>query len=39
VAKTILDDWNNSINQFVKVMPRDYKRILLQRKENLKEAI
>ncbi len=39
VAKGILDDWNNSLKDFVKVMPRDYKRILLQRKENLKEAI
>lgn len=39
VAKTILDDWKNSLSTFVKVMPRDYKRVLLARKEKLEEAI
>ena len=39
VAKKVLDGWSFTLNQFVKVMPRDYKRVLLQKKENLKEAI
>ena len=28
VAKDILDSWNTSVRQFVKVMPTDYKRVL-----------
>ena len=28
VASRILSDWQYSVNQFVKVMPRDYKRVL-----------
>ena len=28
VAKTILDNWRNTIHEFAKVMPIDYKRIL-----------
>ena len=28
VAKDILDSWNASVRQFVKVMPTDYKRVL-----------
>ena len=28
VAKKILDDWPNYQSQFIKVMPRDYKRVL-----------
>lgn len=28
VARKILDDWENEKNQFVKVMPTDYKRVL-----------
>jgi glutamate synthase (NADPH/NADH) large chain len=39
VALAILDDWKNSMSTFVKVMPRDYKRVLLARKEKLEEAI
>ena len=28
VAKAILADWESSLDKFVKVMPRDYKRVL-----------
>ena len=28
VAKRILKDWNNAVKNFVKVMPKDYKRML-----------
>ncbi len=34
-AKTILNNWEENIGKFVKVMPRDYKRVL----EALKQAI
>lgn len=30
VAKSILDNWENSLSQFVKVMPTDYKRVLAE---------
>ena len=30
VAKRVLDDWDNSLGQFVKVMPVDYKRALAE---------
>jgi glutamate synthase domain-containing protein 3 len=33
-AKEILADWDNQKTQFVKVMPREYRRILAQLKEN-----
>lgn len=36
VAETILDNWPESLEQFVKVMPTDYKRVLAERAE--KEA-
>ncbi|MCK5469185.1 MAG: glutamate synthase subunit alpha, partial [Cyclobacteriaceae bacterium] len=39
VAKAILDDWKNALSNFVKVMPRDYKRVLLAKKEKLEEAV
>ena len=32
VAKSILDDFQNQIKRFVKVMPHEYKRILEQKK-------
>jgi glutamate synthase domain-containing protein 3 len=32
VAKQILEDWDNAIGSFVKVMPRDYKRVLLEQR-------
>jgi glutamate synthase (NADPH/NADH) large chain len=39
VAKSILDNWKESLTKFVKVMPRDYKRVLMERKAKLEEAI
>ncbi len=33
VAKSVLDDWSNSIHQFRKIMPRDYARVLRERAE------
>jgi len=27
----VLEDWENSLSQFVKVMPTDYKRVLAER--------
>lgn len=39
VARAILDDWSESLNRFVKVMPREYKAALLTRQVSLKEAI
>ena len=35
VAEQILADWEHSLNQFVKVMPTDYKRVLEQQKREL----
>ncbi|MBL0898170.1 MAG: glutamate synthase subunit alpha, partial [Reyranella sp.] len=32
-ARDLLEDWNNALGAFVKVMPRDYKRALLQARE------
>ncbi len=37
VAKAILDDWENSLTQFVKVMPIDYKRVLAERMKHDEE--
>ncbi len=39
VAKSILDDWDGVQSNFIKVMPRDYKRVLLAKKEKLEKAI
>ncbi len=39
VAKKILDEWEETLGQFVKVFPRDYKRVLMERKQKIfKEA-
>ena len=38
VARKILDGWKFSVRHFVKVMPRDYKRVLLEKKGKLKQA-
>jgi glutamate synthase (NADPH/NADH) large chain len=35
VAKKLLDNWQTSISQFVKVMPTDYKRVLQERKQQV----
>ncbi|MEM7256994.1 MAG: glutamate synthase large subunit, partial [Pseudomonadota bacterium] len=32
VAQTVLDNWEHSVGQFIKVMPTDYKRVLQSRK-------
>ena len=39
VASVILDDWENALSNFIKVMPRDYKRVLLAKKEKVEEVI
>jgi glutamate synthase (NADPH) large chain len=39
VAKEILDHWNTALEKFIKVMPRDYKRVLQARKTKLEEVI
>jgi glutamate synthase domain-containing protein 3 len=38
VAAKILDDWPLSLQQFVKVMPTDYKRVLAERKRHDEEV-
>jgi glutamate synthase domain-containing protein 3 len=38
VAKRLLDDWDRSLEQFVKVMPTDYKRVL-QKKGDLSVGV
>ncbi|MDQ1362231.1 MAG: glutamate synthase large chain, partial [Pseudomonadota bacterium] len=38
VAKRLLANWNTSLSQFVKVMPRDYKRVLEEQKKKAKAA-
>ncbi len=32
-ARALLEDWENALQSFVKVMPRDYKRALMQARE------
>ena len=39
VAKEVLDNWSGTLGQFVKVMPTDYKRVLLERKQAKKELV
>ena len=38
VAKNMLNDWDNQIDNFVKVMPTDYKRVLEEMNQSHKEA-
>ena len=33
VAKEVLDDWDDAVNEFKKIMPRDYARILREQAE------
>lgn len=35
IAARILDDWQTSLKQFVKVMPTDYKRVLEERRQQV----
>lgn len=37
-AKALLDDWDNALSKFVKVMPRDYRRALKQLEAEREEA-
>ena len=37
VAGRLLDDWSNALKHFIKVMPRDYKRVLEERKQHDEE--
>ena len=39
VACEVLDNWSTTLGQFVKVMPTDYKRVLLERKQTEKELV
>jgi glutamate synthase (NADPH/NADH) large chain len=39
VAREVLDNWSGTLGQFVKVMPTDYKRVLLERKQVKKEMV
>ncbi len=39
VAREVLDHWSTTLGQFVKVMPTDYKRVLLEGKQAKKELV
>ncbi len=39
VAQQLLEDWQSSIGRFVKVMPTDYKRVLLEQKQEQQVAL
>ena len=39
VARAILRDWSGALGRFVRVMPRDYARVLKQRKERETEEM
>lgn len=34
VAKFVLDDFENQLKQFIKVFPKDYKKVVLEKKKN-----
>jgi glutamate synthase (NADPH/NADH) large chain len=38
VAKFVLDDFENQLKNFIKVFPRDYKKVLQSKKEKVKSA-
>jgi len=38
IAAWILSDWENSLKKFVKVMPKDYKTVLLKKKQAILES-
>ncbi|MBM3934087.1 MAG: glutamate synthase large subunit [SAR202 cluster bacterium] len=38
-AKRVLDNWATTLPKFVKVMPRDYKRVLAQRKAKAQDRV
>jgi glutamate synthase (NADPH/NADH) large chain len=37
IATLLLDDWENNLEKFVKVMPQDYKRVMTERREHNEE--
>ena len=39
VAKEALENWEKTVKQFVKVMPTDYKRVLLEMKKQQEQAV
>jgi glutamate synthase (NADPH/NADH) large chain len=39
VARAALEDWDNALAQFVKVMPIDYKRVLAEMKKQQEQAV
>ena len=39
VATEVLNNWSTALGRFVKVMPTDYKRVLLERKQAEKELV
>jgi glutamate synthase (NADPH/NADH) large chain len=39
VAKAALDNWDDTVKQFVKVMPTDYKRVLQEMKQQKQQAV
>ncbi len=39
VAKAILDNWSKASADFIKVMPTDYKAVLLSKKQQNKEVV
>jgi glutamate synthase domain-containing protein 3 len=39
VARVALEDWDNALSQFVKVMPTDYKRVLAEMKKQQQQAV
>jgi len=39
VAKKILDEWESTLPKFVKVYPRDYRRVLKERKAKMEEQM
>ena len=39
VAKKILDEWESTLPKFVKVYPRDYRRVLEERKRKEEESM
>lgn len=39
VAKNILEDWNAMLPKFVKVYPRDYRRVLEEKRRNLQKDL
>jgi glutamate synthase domain-containing protein 3 len=39
IAKDILEDFENAVQSFVKVMPRDYKAVLLKNKAKVQAIV